>query len=69
MTEVIDKNDPRADTTEMHAAMMSEVRDLLKRGTFKVILREDLPDGANALTARFVLAIKSDADGNIKYKA
>ena len=39
------------------------------RGTFKVILREELPDGANALTARFVLAIKSNADGQVKYKA
>ena len=48
---------------------MSEVRDLLKRGSFKVILKEELPDGANALTARFVLAIKSNADGEIQYKA
>ena len=31
--------------------------------------REDLRDGANSLTARFVLAIKSTADGRYKYKA
>ena len=30
---------------------------------------ERIPDGANALTARFVLTIKSNADGQIKYKA
>ena len=34
-----------------------------------MILKEELPDGANALTARFVLAIKSNVDGEIKYKA
>ena len=69
MTEVIKDNDPRAKSPEMKSAISSEVRDLLKRGTFKVLLKEELPDGANALTARFVLAIKSNADGKIKYKA
>ena len=53
----------------MRSAIRTEIRDLLRRGTFKVILNEKLPDGANALTARFVLAIKSSADGDVKYKA
>ena len=53
----------------MKDPIYSEVRDLLSRGTFKVILKEELPDGANALTACFVLAIKSSADGQVKYKA
>ena len=53
----------------MKDAISSEVRDLLKRGTFKVLLGEELPDGANALTACFVLAIKSNSDGKIKHKA
>ena len=48
---------------------MKEVRDLLQRGAFRVMLKEELPGGSNALTARFVLAIKSNADGAIKYKA
>ena len=53
----------------MKDAISNEVRDLRKRGTFKVILREEHPDGANALTARLVLAIKSNTDGKIKCKA
>ena len=32
-------------------------------------MKEELPNGANALTARFVLAIKSNTDGQVKYKA
>ena len=44
VTEVIDRDDPRASCPEMNEAIMSEVRDLLKRGTFKVILKEELPD-------------------------
>ena len=69
VTEIIDKDDPRASSIEMKSVIKEEVRDLLQRGTFKVMLKEELPDGANALTARFVSAIKSNADGQVKYKA
>ena len=48
---------------------MNEVRDLLTRGTFKVVSKEELLDEANALTARFILAIKSNANGGTKCKA
>ena len=65
-TEVIDKNDPRAHSTEMREAKRAEVQELLKRGTFKVILRSELPNDANVLSARYVLAIKSNDDGKIK---
>ena len=32
-------------------------------------MSEEIPEGANILTARFVLAIKSSVDGEIKFKA
>ena len=69
MTEVIDKDESRAMSSEMREAKMKEVKDLLQRGTFRVMLKEELLDGANPLTKRFVRAIKSNADGVIKYKA
>ena len=69
MTEVFQENDERAHSSEMKAAIKSEVTDLLRRGTFKVMPRKEIPDGANALTARFFLAIKSTSYGDIKYKA
>ena len=69
VTEVINNSDPRAHTEKMEQAKRAEVQELLKRGTFKVILRSELPNGANAITARFVLAIKSNADEKVKYKA
>ncbi len=53
----------------MKAAIRSEVQDLLHRATFKVIFKSELPNGANTLTARFVLAVKSNSDAKIKYKA
>ena len=40
VTEVIDEDDPPGSSTEMEPAIMEEVRDLLERGTFKVILKE-----------------------------
>lgn len=68
-TEVIDNNDPRANILQMKQAKRAEVDELLRRGTFKVVPRSELTNSANVLTARFVLAIKSNTDGNIKYKA
>ncbi len=50
-TEVIDKDEPRAKTPEMRESIHAEVRDLVKCGTFKVILRSELPDEANTLAA------------------
>ena len=68
MTDVIKDNDLRASNPEMRDSISSEVLDLLKSGTFTVLLQEELPVGSNAFTPRFVLAIKSNADGKIKYK-
>ena len=44
-TEIIHKDDPRAFSPKMKVALLNEVRDLLKRGTFEVILKEEFPDG------------------------
>ena len=69
MTEIIDPKDPRATLPEMTAAMKKEIKNLLDRGTFKVILKEDIPPDGNVLPGRFVLAIKSKEDGEINFKA
>ena len=41
---------------------------MLERGTFRVILKEDISNDANFLGARFILVIKSNVDGKIKFK-
>ena len=46
----------------MIEAKYAEIRDLFDRGTFRDVLRTEFPDGASLITARFVLAIKSDED-------
>ena len=55
-TEIIDINDPRASCPEMRETILEEVRELLQRGTFQVVMKDELLDGANALTTRLVLA-------------
>ena len=69
MTEIIDRQEPRADSLDMTEAKKKEIRNLLECGTLKVILKQDIPSGANILPGRIVLAIKSTEDGEVKFKA
>ena len=39
VTAIIDKDDPRASSTEMNHAITEEVRYLLRRVTFKVLIK------------------------------
>ncbi len=41
-TDVIEQNDPRASSPQMKAAIMSEVQDLMRRDTLKVVDRSEL---------------------------
>lgn len=68
-TEIIDENDERATSPEMNEAKNKESNALLERGTFKVILKEEITPDGNVLPGRFVLAIKSTADVKVNYKA
>lgn len=53
----------------MSEVKRKEIRGPLDRGTFRVMLREDIPDDGNVLPGRFVLSIKSTDDGEVKWKA
>ena len=53
----------------MVKAIQDEVKEILRRGIFKVILKESIPEGSKVLTARYVLAIRSKIEGKVKFKA
>ena len=53
----------------MNETTDEEIRSLVERGTFKVMEIHELPDAANILTAKFVLAMKTNAERNEIYKA
>lgn len=49
ITEVIEKDDPRANSLQMREAVRDEVSELVDLSIFKVMLKEEQPNGANAL--------------------
>lgn len=69
LSEKLDRNDPRASSPKMSVAKKAEIKNLIDRGTFKTILREDITKDGNVLPGRFVLNIKSTEDGKEIYKA
>lgn len=67
LSEVLDKNEPHARSLRMSAANKSEIKNILDRCTFKLVVRKDFPKDGNVLPGRFVLAIKSSEDRKEKY--
>ena len=56
LTEIIKPNDPRENFLKMIEAKYAEIRDISNRGTFRAVLRTELPDGENLTIARYVLS-------------
>ena len=69
LTEVIQPDDLCAKDPRMSKALQDELKDLPRRGIFKVILKWEIPEGLNALIARYVLAIRLSIDGEVKFNA
>lgn len=67
MTEVLNRNDPRRHSMEMNDAKRKEIRNLLERRTFKIILKEEIAPNDIILLCRFVLTIKLTADEMVKF--
>jgi hypothetical protein len=66
LTEVLTPMDPRRNHSDFRLAKEKEIEGLAKRGTFRVVCAEDLPDNANIMGGRFVLSIKNkDTDYEI----
>ena len=68
-TDVIPISDPRAKSPEFDDAKRAEFLSLMERGTFRVVLEEELGQNPNIISSRFVLSIKHSDTGEVKYKA
>jgi hypothetical protein len=69
VSEAVENKDPRAKGPDFSAAKQKELLGLLERGTFKDMLREEIPKNAPVMKGRFVLVIKNrDTDQEV-YKA
>ena len=62
LTEIIKQNDPTANCPKMIEAKYAKILDLANSSTYRAVFRAELSHGANCITTRHVLAIKSDDD-------
>jgi Reverse transcriptase (RNA-dependent DNA polymerase) len=65
--EVIRPSDPRASLFD--AAKQKEIQGLIERGTWKEVLKDEMPENPNIMGGRFVLTIKDPCTSKEIYKA
>lgn len=69
ISEAVPLSDKRATEPKFTEAKKKELRGLLERGTFEMVLRQEVPSNAKVLRGRFVLVIKDVGTGEERYKA
>lgn len=69
LSETLHPRDPRAYSQQFITAKKKEIQGLIDRGTWKVVLKEEVPKDANVLSGRFVLTIKNANTEEEVYKA
>ncbi len=57
ITEVIHHNDPRMRSEQADRAQKQEIENLVRRGTWELVLEEDVPSGSNIISGSFVITI------------
>ena len=67
ITEIIQPRDPR--NGQFDDAKRAELEGPLQRGTFKLVLREEIGPDPNIILSRFALATRKNDDGYEIYKA
>ena len=58
ITKVLHPRDPRNNCEEALNAKRKEIEALVSRGTWKVVIEEEIPADSNVINARFVITIK-----------
>lgn len=69
ITEILHPSDPRSCGPDAARAKKKEIEGLLKRGTWKIVAKDDTPPDANVLNRRFVITIKDTETNTPIYKA
>lgn len=69
LTEILAPNDKRGESPIFDLAKAKEIVELLDRGAFRVVLKEDLDKSANVLGGRFLLTIKHKDTDKEMFKA
>ena len=69
VVEIIKPSDPRSHSKEAQQAKRKEIEGLIGRGTWKIVVEEDVPQNSNILSGHFVITIKDVETDNPIYKA
>lgn len=69
ITEVLTPNDPHSTSGDFDQAIADEIVGLLNKREFRVVVKQEIGEGANILGGRFVLAIKNKGTDKEMFKA
>lgn len=69
LTEILQPNDLRIESPDFDLAKTKEIKGLLDRKAFRVVLEEDLERDANVLGGRFVLTIRNKGTNDEIFRA
>lgn len=69
VTEAVALTDERANGPQFTEPKKAEIRGPLERGTFLIVLREEVPQNSRVLKGRYVLAIKEQGISKEIFKA
>ena len=69
LTEVIKSEDPRNKDPRFDEVKRKEINGLIERGTWKIVAKDEVPENANVMGGRFVLAIKDEGTDKEVWKA
>lgn len=69
ITEVLHPRDPRNNCTDADKAKRKEIEALVKRGTWKIVFKDEVPQDANVIRGRFVMYIKDTETDKPYFKA
>ena len=66
---IIKSEDPRSKDPRFDKAKQKEINGLIEGGTWKIVAKDEVPENANVMGGRFVLAIKDDGTDKEVWKA
>lgn len=66
LEEIIEPWKPSERSKNMTDAKKKEIKNLLKRGSFKEIPKEEISPDGKKLSGRFLILLRSTFDGEIK---
>lgn len=69
ITEILEPSEPRINSEDAKIAKQKELEDLIRRETWKIVARDEVPEGSSIMTGGFVITIKDTETCKPRFKA